>query len=55
MSAIHHFSDVSQTSRDFRVVPNSDFPHGSYSMIPSILVPLLSCLELLRINSHHLD
>ena len=34
---------------------NSDFPHGSYSMIPSILVPLLSCLELLRINSHHLD
>jgi hypothetical protein len=34
---------------------NSDFPHGSYSMIPSILVPPLSCLELLRINSHHLD
>jgi hypothetical protein len=26
-----------------------------YSMIPSILVPLLSSLELLRINSHHLD
>jgi hypothetical protein len=28
---------------------------NTYSMILPILVPLLSCLELLRINSHHLD
>ena len=26
-------------------LPNSDFPHGSYSMIPSILVPLLTALD----------
>jgi hypothetical protein len=55
MSGLPLKADIDRSRRDVCFVPNSDFPHGSYSMIPSILVPRLSCLELLRINSHHLD